>query len=140
MTKPNAEAHGAQPNKSTRSNGRLILSKKPETHQTSRYLDSRPSCQQEVLCQSFPVTRSRRSGSEIPYSWNQPSAIALLTIPLRCRIRLANGKHHMAILTKIFTTRTLLQIIFVLTATLMMKAVSSHYDFSWATAPSTVAR
>jgi hypothetical protein len=35
---------------------------------------------------------------------------------------------------KIFTTRTLLQIICVLAAALMMKAISSHYDFSWATA------
>ena len=43
-------------------------------------------------------------------------------------------EHHMALLNKIFTTRTLLQIIFVLTATLMMKAASLHYDFSWATA------
>ena len=40
----------------------------------------------------------------------------------------------MAQLNKIFTTRTLLQIIFVLTAALMMKAASLHYDFSWATA------
>ncbi len=40
----------------------------------------------------------------------------------------------MALLNQIFTTRTLLQIIFVLTATVMMKALSSHYDFSWATA------
>jgi hypothetical protein len=40
----------------------------------------------------------------------------------------------MTIFIRIFTTRTLLQIIFILTATLMMKAVSSHYDFSWATA------
>jgi hypothetical protein len=40
----------------------------------------------------------------------------------------------MTIFIRIFTTRTLLQIIFVLTATLMMKAIGSHYDFSWATA------
>lgn len=40
----------------------------------------------------------------------------------------------MALLNRIFTTRTLLQIIFVLTATVMMKAISAHYDFSWATA------
>jgi hypothetical protein len=37
-------------------------------------------------------------------------------------------------LIRVFTTRTLLQIIFVLTATLMMKAISSRYDLSWATA------
>lgn len=39
----------------------------------------------------------------------------------------------MTLFAKIFTTRTLLQIIFVLTATVMMKAMSSAYDFSWAT-------
>ena len=40
----------------------------------------------------------------------------------------------MAIFNRVFTTRTLLQIIFVLTATIMMKAISAQYDFSWATA------
>ena len=40
----------------------------------------------------------------------------------------------MTLFEKVFTTRTLLQIVFVLAATVMMKAVSSHYDFSWATA------
>jgi hypothetical protein len=40
----------------------------------------------------------------------------------------------MTLFAKIFTTKTLLQIIFVLTATVMMKAMSIHYDFSWATA------
>jgi len=40
----------------------------------------------------------------------------------------------MALLNRVFTTRTLLQIIFVLTATIMMKAISTHYDFSWAAA------
>jgi hypothetical protein len=35
---------------------------------------------------------------------------------------------------KVFSTRTLLQIIFVLSAVVVMKALSSHYDFSWATA------
>jgi len=40
----------------------------------------------------------------------------------------------MTLFAKIFTTRTLLQIIFVLTATIMMKAMSTSYDFSWATA------
>jgi hypothetical protein len=43
-------------------------------------------------------------------------------------------EHHMTLLSKIFTTRTLVQIIFVLTAVVIMKAMSSHYDFSWATA------
>ncbi len=39
----------------------------------------------------------------------------------------------MTLFAKIFTTKTLLQIILVLTATIMMKAISAHYDFSWAT-------
>jgi hypothetical protein len=43
-------------------------------------------------------------------------------------------EHHMTLLARIFTTKTLLQIIFVLTATVMMKAISAHYDFSWVTA------
>jgi hypothetical protein len=40
----------------------------------------------------------------------------------------------MTIFARIFTTRTLLQIVFVLAATLAMKAISANYDFSWATA------
>ena len=40
----------------------------------------------------------------------------------------------MTLLSRVFTTRTLVQIIFVLTAVVMMKAMSSHYDFSWASA------
>jgi hypothetical protein len=44
------------------------------------------------------------------------------------------GEHHMTLLNRIFTTRTLLQIIFVLVAAVIMKAASSHYDFNWATA------
>jgi hypothetical protein len=35
---------------------------------------------------------------------------------------------------KVFSTRTLLQIICVLGAVVAMKALSGHYDFSWATA------
>jgi hypothetical protein len=42
--------------------------------------------------------------------------------------------HHMTLLNKVFTTRTLLQIIFILTAMVIMKAASLHYGFSWATA------
>jgi hypothetical protein len=37
-------------------------------------------------------------------------------------------------LNRIFTTRTLLQIIVVLAAAVVMKATSSHYDFSLAAA------
>jgi len=40
----------------------------------------------------------------------------------------------MALLSRVFTTRTLVQIIFVLAAVVMMKVMSSHYDFSWASA------
>src|SRR3981081_832109 len=40
----------------------------------------------------------------------------------------------MSLFNKVFSTRTLLQIICVLTAVVMMKVASSHYDFSWATA------
>jgi hypothetical protein len=42
--------------------------------------------------------------------------------------------HHMTLLNKVFTTRTLLQIIFILTAMVIMKAASLHYGFSWASA------
>jgi hypothetical protein len=35
---------------------------------------------------------------------------------------------------KIFTTKTLVKIIFVLAAILAMKGLSTHYDFSWTTA------
>jgi len=42
--------------------------------------------------------------------------------------------HHMTLLNKVFTTRTLLQIIFILTAMVIIKAASLHYGFSWATA------
>ena len=40
----------------------------------------------------------------------------------------------MTLLNRIFTTRTLLQIIFVLAAMVIMKATSLHYDFSWTSA------
>jgi hypothetical protein len=42
--------------------------------------------------------------------------------------------HHMTLLNKVFTTRTLVQIILVLAAVVVLKAASLHYDFSWATA------
>jgi hypothetical protein len=35
---------------------------------------------------------------------------------------------------KVFSTRTLVQIICVLGAVIVMKALSAHYDFSWGTA------
>jgi hypothetical protein len=40
----------------------------------------------------------------------------------------------MTLLNKVFTTRTLVQIILVLAAVVIMKAASLRYDFSWATA------
>jgi hypothetical protein len=44
------------------------------------------------------------------------------------------GASQMTLFAKIFTTKTLLQIVFILAVTVMMKAMSAHYDFSWATA------
>jgi hypothetical protein len=40
----------------------------------------------------------------------------------------------MTLFNKVFSTRTLLQIIWVLGAVVAMKALSAHYDFSWAIA------
>jgi hypothetical protein len=40
----------------------------------------------------------------------------------------------MAIFNKVFSTKTLVQIVFVLTAAVAMKGMSAHFDFSWATA------
>jgi hypothetical protein len=40
----------------------------------------------------------------------------------------------MTLLNKVFTTRTLVKIVLVLTTVLAMKAASLHYDFSWARA------
>jgi len=44
------------------------------------------------------------------------------------------GTWSMKLFAKIFTTKTLLRIVFVLAATVMMKALSAHFDFSWAKA------
>jgi hypothetical protein len=43
-------------------------------------------------------------------------------------------EHHMTLFSKVFSTKTLLQIICVLGAVVVMKALSAHFDFSWATA------
>ena len=59
--------------------------------------------------------------------------VQVLIAELQSRIRLS-GASRMKLFAKIFTTKTLLQIVFVLAATVMMKAMSAHYDFSWATA------
>jgi hypothetical protein len=40
----------------------------------------------------------------------------------------------MTLFNKVFSPRTLLQIICVLGAVVVMKTLSSHYDFSWAAA------
>ena len=40
----------------------------------------------------------------------------------------------MTLFNKVFSTRTLVQIICILGAAVVMKALSAHYDFSWATA------
>jgi hypothetical protein len=43
-------------------------------------------------------------------------------------------EHCMALFNRIFTTRILAKIIFVLTAVIVMKEISLHYDFSWTAA------
>jgi hypothetical protein len=43
-------------------------------------------------------------------------------------------EHLVTLFNKVFSTRTLLQIIFVLGAVAIMKLLTSHYDFSWVTA------
>jgi hypothetical protein len=40
----------------------------------------------------------------------------------------------MTLFNRIFTTRILVKIIVVLTAVVVMKAISLHYDFNWTTA------
>ena len=40
----------------------------------------------------------------------------------------------MPIFVKVFSTRTLMQIVVVLTTAVAMKALSDQYDFSWVTA------
>jgi hypothetical protein len=40
----------------------------------------------------------------------------------------------MKLFAAVFSTRTLIQIIVVLTAALAMKAMSAHYEFSWLSA------
>jgi hypothetical protein len=40
----------------------------------------------------------------------------------------------MTLFNKVFSTRMLVQIICILGVVVVMKALSSHYDFSWATA------
>jgi hypothetical protein len=39
-------------------------------------------------------------------------------------------EHQMTLFSKVFSTRTLLQIVCVLTAAIVMKGLSAHYDFS----------
>ncbi len=43
----------------------------------------------------------------------------------------------MTLFNRVFSTRTLLQIICVLGAVVVMKVLSYHYDFSWAAALAT---
>jgi hypothetical protein len=43
----------------------------------------------------------------------------------------------MTLFNKVFSTRTLMQVICILGAVAAMKALSTHYDFSWATALAT---
>ena len=43
----------------------------------------------------------------------------------------ATGEHNLTLFAKVFTTRTLVRIVFVLLAAVIMKAASSHDGFSW---------
>lgn len=45
----------------------------------------------------------------------------------------ARKRHLVTLFNKVFSTRTLLQIICVLGAVLVMQVLNSHYDLSWAT-------
>jgi hypothetical protein len=56
-----------------------------------------------------------------------------LNKPLCFNIRVET-EHRMTLFSKVFTTRTLVLIAFVLSAIIVMKGLSAHYDFSWATA------
>ena len=60
------------------------------------------------------------------------------SMPLRLadNMIVQKAEDHMTLFNKVFSTRTLLQIICVLGAVVAMKALSAHYDFSWATAAS----
>jgi hypothetical protein len=54
---------------------------------------------------------------------------------LKLGIRLGSPalvEHHMTLFNKVFSTRTLLQIICILGAVVVMKTLSAYYDFSWA--------
>jgi hypothetical protein len=53
-----------------------------------------------------------------------------LNEPHRCYTQTQQGT-YMTLFAKVFSTRTLMQIVVVLTATVAMKALSVHYDFSW---------
>jgi hypothetical protein len=57
----------------------------------------------------------------------------ILNLPSCCSTEAQQGA-FMTVFAKVFSTRTLMQIVVILAATLAMKAVSLHYDFSWATA------
>ena len=66
------------------------------------------------------------------------AAPVLGSMPLRLadNMIVQKAEDHMTLFNKVFSTRTLLQIICVLGAVVVMKALSAHYDFSWATAAS----
>jgi hypothetical protein len=82
----------------------------------------------------FFVLGSRRGKAQVvTHSGRTITAPSLIVSDAPMPYRNAT-EHHMTLLSKIFTTRTLVQIIFVLTAMIVMKAMSSHYDFSWASA------
>jgi hypothetical protein len=81
----------------------------------------------------FLFGRAARQGSGFGSLRQTTAPLAPIVSDVPMSYRKAT-EHHMTLLSKIFTTRTLVQIIFVLTAMIVMKAMSSHYDFSWASA------
>jgi hypothetical protein len=59
-------------------------------------------------------------------------ALSILNQLPPCRIR--SNRRALWSYSQKFSTRTLMQIVVLLTATVAMKALTVHYDFSWATA------
>ena len=93
------------------------------------------------------IFETRRHAAFHPKPFISPGGLMAIGLFLRLRARRCGAivscvfmpyttqrGHHMTLLNKVFTTRTLVQIILVLAAAVIMKAASLHYDFSWATA------
>jgi len=63
----------------------------------------------------------------------RPSSLGPLLIRYKRKCG-GETESHMTLFNKVFSTSTLVQIICVLGAVVVMKAMSAHYDFSWAAA------